>query len=508
VVTPRGPLPLRQHHRHQHRRHRTLSDGDLSAGSAILEDDESEINAVDSDSLHIRSVDLGGGLQPQSRPNALGAFGSRRAEKAVAAGTALAGRTPKGRWEESRSRSESGIGYLAATQRIDAADGDSTESSAESLVARERDISVDDEYHHVAARPLIACDPAAAEGTLHRKYSESSASAENVSGHDFETMVVHQKVIGVHPSRDPVVDGSDAMITRNGLSEDGLEDIDGATASVVDSDGAADDGHSRSAKNGSNATASPLRIEPGTASKGIEVGNGRHSPSEVSISRMSGDSLSIPSIRLDAAITAKGTKTKRTGNAAPPSMAVFSQKIESCAAAFGHHRGGVAPDDDRGSDEESGDRFATTVIHPLRSSAIPQSQIRQNAVDREADDVPFGGVHQFLDAQSTETMIVKNVDSERTAGPLSAVQQTASSALLSDDDSTESSEDGDRRDPIDASEDEQNAERLRHRKNRSRLSEKSQHSRSMVITDDLNIAHLAASFSEALGRNDDDDDTE
>lgn len=273
-----------------------------------------------------------------------------------------------------------------------------------------------------------------------------------------------------------------------------------------------------------------LKLTKGTAfeslRKGMEIGNGRNSPSQ-SISRMSGHSLSIQSLKLDDNITAKGSKSKRAERGPLPAMGMFTQKIADCAEEFGHRDGGI-PDIDVDDDshhavnvpllrrneesksrEQKEDNYATMVIHPHKSSAIPQSQIKQKAVDldldRERKDVPFGGVDPFMDAQSTQTMIVKQLEVERSGKVevrLNALENASSGAALLSEDSTESSEDDDR-DPIDGSEEEEEAAvEEQRRRHKSQASDKSHHSRSMIITEDLSIAHLAASLQR------DSDDTE
>ena len=258
----------------------------------------------------------------------------------------------------------------------------------------------------------------------------------------------------------------------------------------------------------------------------MEIGNGRNSPSQ-SISRMSGHSLSIQSLKLDDNITAKGSKSKRAERGPLPAMGMFTQKIADCAEEFGHRDGGI-PDIDIDDDshhavnvpllrqneesksrEQKEDNYATMVIHPHKSSAIPQSQIKQKAVDldldRERKDVPFGGVDPFMDAQSTQTMIVKQLEVERSGKVevrLNALEKASRGAALLSEDSTESSEDDDR-DPIDGSEEEEEAAvEEQRRRHKSQASDKSHHSRSMIITEDLSIAHLAASLQR------DSDDTE
>ena len=165
-------------------------------------------------------------------------------------------------------------------------------------------------------------------------------------------------------------------------------------------------------------------------------------------------------------------------------------------------------DEESKSREQKEDNYATMVIHPHKSSAIPQSQIKQKAVDldldRERKDVPFGGVDPFMDAQSTQTMIVKQLEVERSGKVevrLNALEKASSGAALLSEDSTESSEDDDR-DPIDGSEEEEAEVEEQRRRHKSQASDKSHHSRSMIITEDLSIAHLAASLQR------DSDDTE
>merc|ERR1719361_2890585 len=143
------------------------------------------------------------------------------------------------------------------------------------------------------------------------------------------------------------------------------------------------------------------------------------------------------------------------------------------------------------------DRFATMVIHRRKNKEIPQSQIKQEPV--QPNPVPFGGVDPFMDAQSTQTMIVKDVDThQRIKGHvqdldissnigLNTMEKAASAASGPLSDST-SSEDDDHKDPIDETEDEEVEVK------RSRSSSRSHHKRSMIITEDLGIAALAAEF--------------
>merc|ERR1712087_791681 len=128
-------------------------------------------------------------------------------------------------------------------------------------------------------------------------------------------------------------------------------------------------------------------------------------------------------------------------------------------------------------------------------SAIPQSQI---VISDEPPPMTFiTPVDKYLKVQSTDTMIVKNMDSMKQSKSLESqlahIHRTEDVGLLSEESEESSDDDEDDeqspKDPIDASEEEEAAGY--HRKNLSTFSDKSHHDRrTMVINDDLDLQNV------------------
>eukprot|EP01084_Bolivina_argentea_P139097 244735_1 len=205
-----------------------------------------------------------------------------------------------------------------------------------------------------------------------------------------------------------------------------------------------------------------------------------------SMSRLS-QSLSIPPIELNEEITnVKTYKTKTTVQSAATSMKLFSQKIAKAAVKFGHNPLNPNPQStssvnkiDNKINNNNNNEYATMVIYKNEStSKIPQSQIKTSTTPPPITSIDIVNT-KFLNLQSTQTMIVKNLYDD------------------SNDSLDDYSNDSNDRDPIDVSEEDDIIEMKRHKKNLSNVSNKSYHDRrTMIINDDLTINHLVNSIEE------------